>query len=166
MGERTLDAVVAVYSDWGIGCSGTQPVVIPEDRKYFAALTRGAAVIVGRKTLEDCPGGRPLPGRVNIVMTRREMEGEGVVAVHDVAEALAEAQKHERVFVIGGESVFRELFPHIDRVFVTKIECAPHSEVFFPNLDEEPGWRCIDLGEPLFCGDTEYSFRVYERVRV
>ena len=158
-----MDAVVAVYSDWGIGCSGTQPVVIPEDRKHFAALTRGAAVIIGRKTLEDCPGGRPLPGRVNIVLTRRDLRGDGVVAVRSAAEALAEAQKHERVFVIGGESVYRALFPHIDRVYVTKIECRPHSEVFFPNLDAAAEWRCTDPGRPLFCGDTAYSFRVYER---
>lgn len=159
-----MDAVVAVYSDWGIGCSGTQPVVIPEDRKYFSLLTRGAAVIVGRKTLADFPGGRPLPGRTNIVLTRRDMAMPGVTVVHTPDEALAEAQKYPRVFVIGGESVFKELFPHIDRVYVTKIEDAPHSDAFFPNLDRDPAWRCTDAGRPRESGGLTYSFRLYQRI--
>lgn len=159
-----MDAVVAVYSDWGIGCTGTQPVVIPEDRKYFARLTRGAAVIVGRKTLEDFPGGRSLPNRVNIVLTRRNMEMDGVVVAHSAADALAEAQNYDKVFVIGGESVYLTLFPHIDRVYVTKVDDAPHSDAFFPNLDEDAGWRCTDAGEPKESGGTAYRFCVYERV--
>ena len=58
-----MDAIVAVYADWGIGAKGTQPLVIPADRRRFRELTMGAAVIVGRRTLDDFPGGRPLPGR-------------------------------------------------------------------------------------------------------
>ena len=58
-----MDAIVAVYADWGIGAKGTQPLVIPADRRRFRELTMGAAVIVGRRTLEDFPGGKPLPGR-------------------------------------------------------------------------------------------------------
>ena len=56
-----MDAIVAVYADWGIGAKGTQPLVIPADRRRFRELTMGAAVIVGRRTLDDFPGGRPLP---------------------------------------------------------------------------------------------------------
>lgn len=158
-----MDAVVAVYSDWGIGCTGTQPVVIPEDRKHFARLTNGAAVVVGRKTLEDFPGGRPLKNRVNIVLTRRNMDIEGAVVVHTVEEALAEARKYERVFVIGGESVFLEMFPHINRVYITKIEDAPHSDAYFPDLDKEKYWRCTDPGEQFESNGLEYRFCVYER---
>ena len=55
-----MDAIVAVYADWGIGAKGTQPLVIPDDRRRFRELTMGAAVIVGRRTLDDFPGGRPL----------------------------------------------------------------------------------------------------------
>jgi dihydrofolate reductase len=61
--------------------------------------------------------------------------------VHGAAEALAEASKHERVFVIGGASVYLEMFPHLDRFFVTKIDCAPHSDAFFPDLDNDPNGR-------------------------
>ena len=72
-----MDAIVAVYADWGIGAKGTQPLVIPADRRRFRALTMGAAVIVGRRTLDDFPGGRPLPGRENLVLTRQNITIEG-----------------------------------------------------------------------------------------
>ena len=68
-----MDAIVAVYADWGIGAKGTQPLVIPADRRRFRELTMGAAVIVGRRTLDDFPGGRPLPGRENLVLTRQNI---------------------------------------------------------------------------------------------
>ena len=67
-----MEAIVAVYSDWGIGDGITQPVTLKADRQHFREVTRDAAVIVGRKTLEDFPGGRPLKGRVNIVVTRQQ----------------------------------------------------------------------------------------------
>ena len=62
-----MDAIVAVYEDWGIGSEGTQPVALSADRRYFREKTQNAWVIVGRKTLGDFPGGRPLPNRVNLV---------------------------------------------------------------------------------------------------
>ena len=61
-----MDLIVAVYDDWGIGCGGTQPIALSADRKFFRQTTRGAAVIAGRKTVADFPGGQPLPGRENI----------------------------------------------------------------------------------------------------
>jgi dihydrofolate reductase len=160
-----MDAVVAVYSDWGIGEGGTQPVTVPEDRKHFAAVTKGAAVIVGRRTLADFPGGRPLKGRVNIVLTRQDVEIEGAVVVHSVAEALAEAGKHEKVFVIGGERVFSAFYPHLNRIYVTKIEFCPHSDVFFKNLDTEADWLCTQEGPAMEHEGVRYRFCVYERQR-
>ena len=126
-----MDAIVAVYADWGIGAKGTQPLVIPADRRRFRELTMGAAVIVGRRTLDDFPGGRPLPGRENLVLTRQNIVIEGAQVVHSPAEAAAAAAQYDRCFVIGGDSVFRQMFPHLMRVYVTKIDTAPHSDVFF-----------------------------------
>ena len=65
-----MDAIVAVYQDWGIGANGTQPVTLSADRRYFREKTQGAWVIVGRKTLADFPGGRPLPNRTTVVLSR------------------------------------------------------------------------------------------------
>ena len=75
-----LEAIVAVYADWGIGLKGTQPVVLKADRKHFREITGGDAVLVGRRTMEDFPGGRPLKGRRNIVVTRQDLEIEGAQA--------------------------------------------------------------------------------------
>ena len=160
-----MDGIVAVYSDWGIGSGGTQPIVIPEDRKHFVELTRGATVIAGRKTLEDFPGGAPLKNRVNIILTRQEMEIEGADVVHNVDEVLEIANNYEKVFVLGGASVYVETFPHLDRVFVTKIGATPHSDAFFPNLDKHPDWQLTDAGEPFMSGDMECSFCTYERIK-
>ena len=77
-----MELIVAVYDDWGIGCCGTQPVALSADRKFFREQTRGAMVIVGRKTLGDFPGGKPLPNRVNVVLTRGTVDMEGVVVCH------------------------------------------------------------------------------------
>lgn len=158
-----MEAIVAVYSDWGIGCCGTQPVVVPEDRKHFRDVTAGAAVIVGRRTLADFPGGRPLKNRVNIVITKQDMVIEGAIVVHSVEEALAEAKKTERCLCIGGESVYRQMFPYIDRVHVTKIGAQPESDAFFPNLDEADGWHIADGGEEREHEGLKYRFMVYER---
>lgn len=159
-----MDAIVAVYADWGIGAKGTQPLVIPADRKRFRELTRGSAVIVGRRTLLDFPGGKPLKGRVNLVLTRQNIGIEGAIVVHSAAEALDAAQAYDRSFVIGGDSVFREMFPHMSRVFVTKIDAVPHSDVFFPNLDTDPAWCCTCAEPPAEHDGVRYQFCTYERI--
>ena len=159
-----MDAIVAVYSDWGIGCCGTQPVVVPADRKHFRDVTSGAAVIVGRKTLADFPGGKPLKNRINIVLTSQDIEIEGAVVVHSVEEALAEAAKTERCLCIGGESVYRQFFPHVDKVHVTKVDARPESDAFFPDLDADPAWRIADEGEALDHEGLGYRFMVYEKI--
>ena len=82
-----MDAIVAVYSDWGIGADGTQPVVLKADRAHFVALTKGRTVIVGRRTLADFPGGRPLKNRRNIVITRQNITIDGAETAHSAAEA-------------------------------------------------------------------------------
>lgn len=158
-----MDAIVAVYSDWGIGDGGTQPVVLKADRAHFRQVTEGNAVIVGRKTLSDFPGGRPLKNRYNIVVTRQDIRIEGAQVVHSTEEALAAAAEHPCCLVIGGASVYRQFYPHCDRVFLTKIDLAPHSDSFFPNLDADPAWVCTDQGEWLEEDGLRYCFCTYER---
>lgn len=159
-----MDAIVAVYSDWGIGEKGTQPVVLKADRAHFRELTAGAAVIVGRKTLEDFPGGRPLKGRYNIVVTRQSMEIEGAEVVNSTEEALEAAFNHDRCLVIGGASIFRQFFPYLDRVYITKIDLAPHSDSFFPNLDNSLDWVCAEEGEWQEENGIRYKFCTYQRI--
>ena len=159
----TVDAVVAVYADWGIGADGTQPVTLRADRKRFRELTDGAAVIVGRKTLADFPGGRPLKNRHNIVLTTQELDVPDAEVVHTVEEAAAAAALHERCFVIGGASVYRQMLPYVDRVFVTRIDLAPVSDSFFPDLDADPAWSLADAGPLQEENGVSFRFCVYER---
>ena len=158
-----LEAIVAVYSDWGIGANGTQPVTLKADRRHFRAVTQGAAILVGRKTLADFPEGRPLPGRVNILLSAKGEAAEGAVLVRNVETALAEAAKYPRVFVVGGASVYRAFFPYLHRIYVTKLFCRPRSDVFFPDLDADADWRAAEEGDRLAEGVVAYRFLTYER---
>ena len=158
-----MEAIVAVYSDWGIGCGGTQPVVVKADRKHFRTVTGSAAVIVGRRTLSDFPGGKPLPGRHNIVLTRSLAEVPGAEIVRTPAQAAEAAGRHERCFVIGGASVYRQTFPWLDLVYVTQIDACPESDSFFPNLDADPDWAVTEDGPWQVEDGLRYRFRTYER---
>lgn len=158
-----MEAIVAVYADWGIGVHGTQPVVLKADRAHFRAVTAGAAVLVGRRTLADFPGGKPLKNRHNIVVTRQDIAIEGAEVVHSTAEALAAAARQPRCLVIGGASVYRQFFPYLDRIHLTKIDLAPASDSFFPDLDASVDWRCTEASPWQEENGVRYCFCTYER---
>jgi len=109
-------------------------------------------------------GGRPVAKRHNIVITRQDMQIDGASVVHSTAEALTEAAKYDRCFVIGGASVFSEYFPHLTRIYVTKIDSAPHSDAFFPDLDALADWQCVEAEPWQEHKGVKYYFCVYERV--
>ena len=158
-----MELIVAVYEDWGIGKDGTQPVALSADRKFFRETTRGAMVIVGRRTVADFPGGKPLPGRVNVMLTRtmQEMPGFTVVTSPEAAAELAKAAP--RAMVIGGGSIYRQLLPLCDTAYVTKVHAKPESDTYFPNLDEAEDWV---LAEILQSGEEEgiaYEMCLYKR---
>ena len=159
-----MEAIVAVFSDWGIGSEGTQQIVLKADRAHFRELTAGAAVIVGRRTLGDFPGGRPLKGRANIVVTRQEIEIEGAEVAHSTEEAVALAAKYRRTLVIGGASIYRQFLPYVDTVHITKIDRAPRSDSFFENLDASPDWRVRETGDWQEEDGVRFRFMSYERV--
>ena len=159
-----MELIVAVYDDWGIGRDGTQPVALSADRKFFRETTRGAMVIVGRRTIGDFPGQKPLPGRVNVALSRNAAEIPGFTVVRSPEEAVALAQSAPRAMVIGGGSVYKQMLPYCQKAYVTKVHTCPESDTFFPDLDEDPGWR---LSRILQSGDENgvgYEMCLYERV--
>ena len=136
-----MELIVAVYEDWGIGAGGTQPVALHADRKFFRQMTQDACVIVGRKTLADFPGGRPLPNRVNVVISRGEQTVQGTVLCHSPQEAAEFARQFPKAMVIGGGSIYRQMLPFCRRAYVTKVYAKPESDTFFPNLDAMEDWK-------------------------
>ena len=157
-----IEAIVAVNRDWGIGADGTQNVVLSADRKHFRAVTEGCTVIVGRKTLADFPGGKPLPGRRNIVLTRGDLTAEGAEVAHTVEEAIALAGS-DRCLVIGGASVYRALLPYCERIHVTKIDVCPPSDSFFPDLDASPEWEIERESDVMEENGARFCFVDYIR---
>ena len=158
-----MELIVAVYDDWGIGRDGTQPVALSADRKFFRETTRGAMVIAGRRTIEDFPGQKPLPGRVNVALTRQSIEIPGFTICRSPEEAAALAKTAERAFVIGGGSVYRQMLPMCEKAYITKVHCAIDSDTYFPNLDEDPDW---ELAEVLQAGEEDgisYEMCLYRR---
>lgn len=154
-----MQAIVAVDQNWGIGHRGELLVRLSEDLKRFKTLTTGHPVILGRKTLETFPGGRPLPGRPNLILTRNpEFQAEGAQVFHNLDSLLAAAP--EDSFVIGGESVYRALLERCHRVYVTKIQAAFPADAWFPDLDRL-GWIPDPLSQPLTQGDLTYFYQTY-----
>ncbi len=159
-----MELIVAVYDDWGIGARGTQPIALSADRKFFRETTKGAMVIVGRKTLADFPGGRPLPNRVNVVMTRQNAEIADVMICHSAEEAVEIAKKAERAMVIGGGSIYKQLLPYCNTAYITKVHTTPESDTFFPNLDEDSGWKLKDILQSGEENGIAFEMCLYKRI--
>ena len=159
-----MDLIVAVYDDWGIGADGDQPVALTADRKFFRKTTAGSTVIVGRKTVGSFPGQAPLPKRRNILLTRQDIAVPGFEIARSPGEALELCGDDERVFVIGGGSIYRQMLPMCDRAYITKVHCTPASDTFFPDLDESPEWKLTELLESGEEDGVAYQMCLYERV--
>ena len=158
-----MNLIVAVYEDWGIGWDGTQPVALSADRKFFRETTRGAMVIVGRRTIEDFPGKKPLPGRVNVALTHGEQEIPGFTVCHSPEEAVELAKGAEKSFVIGGGSIYRQMLPYCDTAYVTKVHTNPGSDTFFPNLEEDESWYLADTLQSGEENGIVYEMLLYKR---
>ncbi|MBE5922270.1 MAG: dihydrofolate reductase [Lachnospiraceae bacterium] len=161
-----MKAIAAVDKNWGIGCDNKLLVRIPADMQFFKETTMNNVVIMGRSTLESFPGKRPLPNRVNIVLTRNaDYEAKDVIVVHSVKEAIAEAAKYEdkETFIIGGGMIYEQFLPYCDTAYITYVDHAYRSDTMFPNLEQMPEWRMTEESEEQTYFDLEYYFRTYKR---
>ena len=158
-----MNLIVAVYDDWGIGRDGTQPIALRTDRKFFRETTRGAMVIVGRRTIDDFPGKKPLPGRVNVALTRSDLDIPGFAVCHSPEEAAEFAKTAERAMVIGGGSIYRQMLPFCDQAYVTKVHVTPESDTFFPNLDVNPDWKLAEILQSGVEDGIAYEMCLYVR---
>lgn len=163
-----MNLIAAVDENWAIGNQNELLVRIPADQKFFRETTTGKVVVMGRKTLESFPNGQPLKNRTNIVLTHDpEYRVKDAVIVHSMEELHEELAQYasEDIFVIGGETVYRQLLDECDVAHITKISFAYDADAYFPNLDEMPEWRIVADSEEQTYFDLEYYFYKYERVR-
>lgn len=163
-----MNVIVNVDKNWAIGNKGKLLVSIPNDMKMFRNETLGKVVILGRKTLTTFPQGQPLKGRTNIILTRDEtFSAPDAVVVHSVEEVLEEAKKYppEDVYVIGGDSIYRQLLPYCDTAIVTKCDQAYEADAYFPNLEKDPVWQMTGESEEQTYFSLEYTFQRWERVK-
>lgn len=157
-----MKLIVAVDRNWAIGKDGDQLAYISEDLKRFKALTTGHPVILGRKTLATFPGGRPLKGRRNLILSRDPaFRPEGAEMYADMDALLAAAP--EDSFVIGGGSVYRALLDACDTAYVTKIDKEFPADTWFPDLDEKGDWELAGEEGPYTSGALTFSYLTYRR---
>ena len=146
-----MTAIVCVSQSWGIGRDGALLFRISADHKRFRTLTVGKTVILGHKTLDTFPGGKPLKDRRNIVLSHRDLDVSGAEIAHSFDEAAA----------LGG--VYMALLSRCDRVYVTKVDSDPDADSFFPNLDDNPDWRIESESETF--EENGLKFRYVDYVR-
>ena len=161
-----MNLIVNVDSNWAIGYRGKLLVSIPEDMKFFRSETTGKVVVLGRKTLDTFPGGQPLKNRTNIILSHNpDYKVKGAIVCHSVEEVLEELKKYnsEDVYIIGGDSIYKEFLPYCDVAHVTRTDHVYDADAWFPNLEEDPEWVLTGESEEKTYFDLEFRFCRYER---
>lgn len=161
-----MNIFVAVDRNWAIGYKGKLLVKIPADHRFFRNETIQKAVIMGRKTLEDFPGGLPLKDRLNVVITSdSNYRVRDAVVVNSIEAAIEAVREYDTkdVYVIGGESIYRQMLDMCDAAYVTKIDYAYQADTYFPNLDKLEEWVLTGESEEQTYYDLTYTFCRYER---
>ena len=162
-----IKAIVHVDKEWGIGKGNDMMFSLRKDMKFFRETTMGHTVVMGGNTLRSFPNGTPLKNRVNIVLSRGQVRDDCVI-VRSYEELKNEMKyrKYEEIYVIGGGEVYKALLPYCDEALVTKVDAVGGAEVFFPNLDEDKNFVCVDEGDPMDDNGLTIRFTRYKNVAV
>ncbi|MGQ7260366.1 dihydrofolate reductase [Vreelandella sp. V005] len=161
--------IAAMAKNRVIGVDGKLPWYLPEDLKFFKRITQAKPLVMGRKTYASI--GKPLPNRLNVVVTRNaEFSQEGVRVCHDLSAALALADQHatieaaEEIMVMGGGEIYRQALPFAQRLYITEVDVEVEGDATFPDF-ESSEWQEVQrvAGQPAE-GQPNYDFVVYERI--
>lgn len=159
--------IASADKNWGIGKNNRLLVQIPSDMKRFREMTMGCIVVMGRRTLESLPGGLALQDRINVVLTKNlSFQAKNVVIKHDMESLVEylEAQEAD-VYVIGGESIYRQLLEYCDTAYITRIDHVYAADAYLPDLDMDEQWEKVSESDEQTYFDLEYTYVVYERKR-
>ena len=162
-----MNLIVAVDNNWAIGNKNKLLVSIPNDMKHFREETTGKVVVLGRKTLETFPQGQPLKNRTNIILTKnKNFKVKDAIVAHSLEELLYELKNYEDedIYVIGGDSVYKQLLPYCTVAHVTKVDHEYEADTYFPNLDRDPEWQITAESDEQTYFDLPYQFLKYERI--
>ena len=161
-----MNLIVAVDNNWAIGNKNQLLISIPNDQKHFREETTGKVVVLGRKTLATFPQGLPLKNRTNIILSKdKNFKVKDAIVVHSVEELLEQLKQYdsEDVYIIGGESIYRQMLPYCDVAHVTKIDYSYEADTYFPNLDKDEDWVITADSDEQTYFDIAYEFLRYER---
>ena len=156
-------SLIAAFAEEGvIGKDGKIPWTLKEGLKHFRNQTEGCSVVMGRKTYESI--GRPLPNRLNIVMTRNPKRQEGIKEVSNTKDALKVASSYsDEIFIIGGEKIYEEFLHLATKMYLTKIDIKVNGDTFFPSWNKNE-WKELSKQDKKDVDQgIEYWFLEYER---
>ena len=162
-----MNLIVAVDNNWAIGNKNKLLVSIPNDMKHFREETTGKVVVLGRKTLETFPQGQPLKNRTNVILTKnKNFKVKDAIVVHSLEALLEELKNYEDedIYVIGGDSVYKQLLPYCTVAHVTKVDHEYEADTYFPNLDKDLTWQITAESDEQTYFDLPYQFLKYERI--
>lgn len=162
-----MKLIVAVARDWGIGYKGDLLFRVPLDMEFFRDTTLNKVVVMGRKTLESLPGGKPLKNRTNIVLTRdRDFQREGCIIVHSKEELFEEIKKYkeEDVFLIGGGKLYNDLYPYCSEAYITKFDAILEADTYLHNFDEDKDWLLTYASEVHEHEGLKFTFNTYKNL--
>lgn len=159
-----MNMIVAVDSNFAIGYQGKLLVKIPLDQQFFRDMTKGKVIVYGRKTLETFPNRVPLVGRVNIILSQnKDYSVRGALCMHSLDETLEYLKQYnsEDVFIVGGESIYRQFLPYCDTIHLTKIDYEYKADAYFPDLRRMPEWSITEESDEQTYFDIEYYFQKF-----
>jgi len=166
--QDKMNAIVVADQNWGIGCDGKLLAHLPGDLKYFKEKTLGNTIIIGRETF-DSMGGRLLPGRETIILSRNVDFKADCPVFRSLDETLEYVKdiSSEKVFIAGGEAIYRLFLPYCNTVFVTKIFKKFEADRYFPNLDANPEEFAVNWSSDIMEENSvKYQFAAYTRTQL
>lgn len=164
-----MNLIVSADRNWSIGKNGRPLVNIPAERQLLLKETAGKTVVMGRKTLETLPGGQPLGGRVNVILSSDpSFKARGAVVCRSMEDALEYLKEFasEDIYILGGESIYRQFLPYCSTIHLTSIDYVYDADLRFPlDLNRASDWELAEEGEEQTYFDLCYTFCRYERCK-
>lgn len=162
-----MNFIVVVDENYGIGCEGKLLTHVPGDLNYFKEKTLNKVIVMGRKTLKSLPGGKTLPYRTTVVLTKdAQFQQEGVTVIHSIEELLefCKAYPKENVFICGGAEIYHQLIPFCQYGYITKLHSTFSADTYLDKVEDLPNWQKVWESEVKEHKGLRYTFTKYENL--